>query len=177
MIGYRRIGGRFQEVTPGQAAGLDVSAAEARALTREVQRHDPTWRPTPSIYEGVEGQILANRSEAQHARIRLRELARELEIRPLVDVVLPNGRMIGTRERGAGPGARTVSPDEFRALLEAVSPGAVQVPSSSRYEGQWYQRPDGSIFGVRRSEENGMTFDVIRSNHPSIESGYKVHKK
>jgi len=85
--------------------------------------------------------------------------------------------MIGSRERRARLGLRTVSPREFRDLLEAVSPDAVEVPSPPRYEGQWYQRPDGSIFGVRRSERNGITFDVIRSNHPSINSGDKVHKK
>src|SRR3954465_15690299 len=69
--GSRLVGGRFVETTPGQEARLDVSAAEARALVREVQRHDPTWRPTPSIYEGIEGQILGNRSDAQQARTRL----------------------------------------------------------------------------------------------------------
>ena len=60
--GTRVIRGQVYEVTPGQEARLDVSAAQARAAIREVQRHDPTWRPRPSIYEGVEGEIVANQS-------------------------------------------------------------------------------------------------------------------
>ncbi len=76
--GTRVIRGQVYEVTPGQEARLDVSAAQARAAIREVQRHDPTWRPRPSIYEGVEGEILANQSDALQAGARLRELgARE----------------------------------------------------------------------------------------------------
>jgi hypothetical protein len=53
---------------------LDVTAAQARALVREVQQRDPSWKPRPSIYDSVEGRILANQSEAQQAAARLREL-------------------------------------------------------------------------------------------------------
>jgi len=70
-VGHRIIGGRARAVTPAQEARLDITAAQARALVREVQRRDPTWKPTPSMYEGVEGRILANQSEAQQAAARL----------------------------------------------------------------------------------------------------------
>jgi hypothetical protein len=73
-VGHRIIGGRAHTVTPAQEARLDVTAAQARALVREVQRRDPSWKPKPSIYEGVEGRILTNQSEAQQAAARLREL-------------------------------------------------------------------------------------------------------
>src|SRR5215218_4398080 len=58
--GVRVINGRTYTVTPAQEARLEMTAAQARALVREVQQHDPSWRPRPSIYEGVEGEIRAN---------------------------------------------------------------------------------------------------------------------
>ena len=173
----RVIAGRVHEVTPAQEARLDISAAQARALIREVQRHDPSWRPQPSLYEGVEGQIRANEFDARQAAARLSELGRpEPAGRSLSDVLLPGGRPIGTRDGGAGDGIRTVSPRAFESMLEALSPGAQVVPSPSTYMGIWYRRPDGSVFGIRRSDEHGITFEVIRSNHPAIRNGDKVHQ-
>jgi hypothetical protein len=157
---------------------LDITAAQARALVREVQRRDLTWKPRPSLYEGVEGQILANQSKAQQASARLRELnAREPVARPLHDIFRPGGQMLGSQQGRASEGTRTVTRPEFNELLEALSPNAQPITPPRSYEGLWYQRPDGSIFGVRRSKDNGITIDVIRSNHPSIRDGEKVHKK
>lgn len=165
-------------VTPAQEARLDITAAQARALVREVQRHDPSWKPRPSLYEGVEGQILANQSEAQQAAARLRELgAREPASKPLHDIFRPGGQMLGSRQGRASGGTRTVTRPEFSDLLEALSRNAQPVPSPRSYEGLWYRRPDGSVFGVRRSKDNGITIDVIRSNHRSIDNGDNVHKK
>jgi hypothetical protein len=97
--GYRIIAGRAYEATPAQEARLDITAAQARALVREVQRQDPTWKPRPSLYEGIEGQILANQSEAQQATARLRELGvGEVRAQPLNEVLLPRGSLIGTRD-------------------------------------------------------------------------------
>jgi hypothetical protein len=128
--GHRIIGGRAHAVTPAQEARLDVTAAQARALVRDVQRRDPTWRPKPSIYEGVEGRILANQSDAQQARARLRELGQgEPQARPLAEVLRPGGQMIGVRERRAGFGTRTVTRAEFDALLEQMSLGASPTPA------------------------------------------------
>jgi hypothetical protein len=72
--GTRVIQGRVYETTPSQEVRLTTSEAHARSLIREVQRHDPDWRPTPSLYEGVEGRILANESDALQAAARLRAL-------------------------------------------------------------------------------------------------------
>src|SRR5215213_5641516 len=173
----RVIGGRAYPVTPAQEARLDITAAQARALVREVQRHDPRWRPQPSIYEGPEGQISANEFDAQQAAARLRELGKPSPApRPLEEVLLPGGRPIGVREGGPGQGVRTVTPPEFDSMLEALSPGAQVVPSPSTYMGVWYRRPDGSVIGIRRSEEHGITFDIIQNNHPFLRNGYKVHQ-
>lgn len=175
--GYRIIGGRAHAATPAQEARLDVTAAQARALVREVQRRDPSWKPRPSIYEGVEGQILANQSEAQQAAARLRELgAGEPAPRSLYDILRPGGQMLGSRQGRASEGTRTVTRAEFSELLESLSPDAQPIPSPRSYDGSWYRRRDGSVFGVRRSKDNGITIDVIRSNHPSVDNGEKVHK-
>ena len=176
--GTRVIRGQVYEVTPGQEARLDVSAAQARAAIREVQRHDPTWRPRPSIYEGVEGEILANQSDTLQAGARLRELgARETLSPAQQDILLPNGRLIGRLEGRSLITTRTVTTPNFNKMLEELSPGAKIVSSPPAYGGVWYRRPDGSIFGVRRSEEHGITFDVIENDHPLIRSGFKVHQK
>ena len=176
--GHRIIGGRAHAVTPAQEARLDITAAQARALVREVQRRDPAWKPRPSIYEGVEGQILANQSEAQQARARLRELnAQEPIPRPLHDIFRPGGQMLGSRQGRASEGTRTVTRSEFSKLLETLSPHAQPISTPRTYDGLWYQRPDGSVFGVRRSRNSGITIDVIRSNHPSVDNGDKVHRK
>jgi hypothetical protein len=70
-----------------------------------------------------------------------------------------------------------VSREEFRDALDSIGPGAELMPSPPGYRGQWYRRPDGSSFGIRRSEQNGITVDVIRNDHSQINNGYKVHKK
>ena len=173
----RVIGGRAYPVTPAQEARLDITAAQARALVREVQRHDPRWRPKPSIYEGVEGQIRANEFDAQQAAARLRELGgHEPRGRSLADVLMPNGRPVGVQHSGAGHRIRTVGPPEFERMLEALSPGAQVVPSPTSFQGVWYRLTDGSIVALRRSERHGITLDVIRSNHPAIRNGDKVHQ-
>jgi len=176
--GTRNIGGRDYATTPAQEVRLDVSAARARALMREVQRHDPHWRPTPSIYEGVEGAILANEAQALQAAARLRELQRQEPVRgPMEEIFQPNGQHVGIRQGRASGDTRTVSSSEFGDLLEALTPGARVIQSPVGYHGVWYQRPDGSVFGVRRSEGNGITIDVIQHDHPIITNGYKVHQK
>jgi hypothetical protein len=155
-----------------------MSAARARALVREVQRHDPSWRPQPSIYQGVEGQISANEFDAAQAAARLQQLGRpQPASRPLQEVLKPEGRSIGFRHKGASTEVRTVTSPEFEELLAQLSLGAQSTVTPPLYQGRWYLRPDGSIFGLRRSERYGMTFEVISSNTPDIRSGDKVHKK
>ena len=55
--------------------------------------------------------------------------------------------------------------------------GARQIEPDSRYDGVWYKREDGLVFGLRLSAEHGLTLDVIRSNHPDIRPGFKVHQR
>ena len=72
---------------------------------------------------------------------------------------------------------RTVTSSEFNSLLEALTPGSQVVQPPVGYRGFWYRRPDGSVIGVRQSEVNGITIDVIQSSHPVLRGGYKVHQQ
>jgi hypothetical protein len=50
--------GQLVEATPAQEARLAVAQARAEARAAEVRQLDPTWRPTPSFTETIEGEIL-----------------------------------------------------------------------------------------------------------------------
>ncbi|WP_262029539.1 hypothetical protein [Microvirga sp. Mcv34] len=138
---------------------------------REVQRRDPNWKPRPNLYEGVEGEILAHQATALQATARLRELrAQEPVCRPIGDAPpLSRG--------GSSDGIYTIPTSVFREMLITVTPGSQIITSPVGYRGQWYQQPDGSVFGIRWSERYGVTLDVIRSNNPLVPNGYKVHQK
>jgi hypothetical protein len=173
----RRIEGRDYSVTHVQALRLELTEAQARSLTREVQRHDRSWRPEPTVYEGVEGRIASNEAAAREATERLRQLG----ARPSVPIsqgeaLGQGGTQIGWHEPGARGNVRTCTESEFRTLLERVAPGAEEMPVS-RFEGLWFRQPNGSIFGLRFSERYGMTYDVIRNNHPIFDNGFRVHVK
>jgi hypothetical protein len=68
--------GQLVEATPAQEARLAVAQARAEARAAEVRQLDPTWRPTPSFTETIEGEILAAEAEAREAEGRLQELSR-----------------------------------------------------------------------------------------------------
>lgn len=68
-------GGGPMEPTPAQAARLAVVEAESRAAIARVRELDPNWRPTPGIYESVDGLIKDHQAQAREAKARLRELA------------------------------------------------------------------------------------------------------
>ena len=46
--------------------------------------------------------------------------------------------------------------------------------SKPGYPGTWYQRSDGSAFGLRNSRDYGRTIDV---SDPNLPPGFKVHQK
>jgi hypothetical protein len=74
--GLVRINGQWVQPTPGQAARLTVAEARAQDAIRRVREIDPSWKPTPSAYESVEGLIRAHEADAQQAQARLSELGR-----------------------------------------------------------------------------------------------------
>lgn len=72
---FLSIGGQRYELTPSQAARLEVARAEADAAIARVREVEPSWRPQPSFVETVEGVISTYRLEAAEANRRAGELA------------------------------------------------------------------------------------------------------
>ncbi|MDR0780158.1 MAG: hypothetical protein LBF16_05615, partial [Pseudomonadales bacterium] len=93
------------------------------------------------------------------------------------DILLPNGQPIGNVIGGAGPRIRTVTPNEFSQLQAQLLNDATPIASPSGYAGTWYQRADGTIFGVRASGNSGITIDIVKSNNPGLPPGFKVHQQ
>ena len=71
-----QINGHWVQPTPAQAARLSIAEARAREAINRVQELDPTWRPTPGVYQSVEGLIRTREGEAQQAQVRFAELQR-----------------------------------------------------------------------------------------------------
>ncbi|WP_395757240.1 hemagglutinin repeat-containing protein [Achromobacter sp. EB05] len=93
------------------------------------------------------------------------------------DILMPNGIPVGNVHPGAGPRIRTVTPEQFGALQAQLMSGASPVPTPPGYAGTWYQRADGTVFGIRNSVKSGATIDVVKSNNLSLPPGFKVHQR
>ncbi len=94
----------------------------------------------------------------------------------LHDLLKPGGKDIGFKKGSARPGVRTVKKEEYVALKKELLDGAHEIPTAPGYKGKWYQRPDGSVVGVRTNEKLSETIEVVRSNDTKIlQNGYKVH--
>jgi hypothetical protein len=74
--GTRQIAGRQVDITPAQATRLEISHAQMQAAIRRVRELEPRWKPRPSAYETVEGEIAANEAAARQALDRIFELQR-----------------------------------------------------------------------------------------------------
>ena len=94
----------------------------------------------------------------------------------LNDVLLPGGKEVGSRQAGAGDGIRTAAPADFDRIQAELLNGARPVTTPGQYGGQWYERPDGTAFGIRQSS-SGPVVEITRSNDPVLKPGYKVHRK
>ena len=89
------------------------------------------------------------------------------------DVLMPGGQPVGVVQSDATPEIRTVSPPEFQRIQADLMVGARPVAKPG-YPGTWYQRPDGTGFGLRQSGRFGVTIDV---DDPSFDPGFKVHQR
>ncbi len=93
------------------------------------------------------------------------------------DILLPKGEPVGYVKPGAGQNIQTVTPAQFSQLQSQLMEGSAPVTTPPGYKGTWYQRSDGTVFGLRTSDDSGATIDVIKSNTPSLPSGFKVHQQ
>jgi hypothetical protein len=112
----------------------------------------------------VIGQIL---SQAVRAGIRA---AFGSKAKPTGDILAPGGKAVGYRLKGASNKIRTVSQQEFNAIKQDLFASAKQVPNPEGYDGNVFQRPDGTRFGVRISKTSGETIDIFKSTGVS-----KIH--
>ena len=74
------------------------------------------------------------------------------------------------KSSGGDKAEQTAIPEPLRhPSFTTCSKPSVQAPrlirSPPAYDGHWYRRSDGFIFGIRRSPSNGITFDVIENDH------------
>jgi hypothetical protein len=74
--GESRIRGEPAEGTPAQEARLTVAEARWRDAVSQVQTLDPNWKPTPGLYETIEGQITDLEAQTREAENRFSELQR-----------------------------------------------------------------------------------------------------
>ena len=68
--GQVRILGRWQAITPAQEARLALSVGRMQEALQAVHRREPNWKPTPQVYETIEGLIRANEATAREATLR-----------------------------------------------------------------------------------------------------------
>jgi hypothetical protein len=82
------------------------------------------------------------------------------ETRSLESILAPGGEPVGVVTRGATPDIRTVSPAEFEAIRADLLDGALPVTGPKIYDGMVFERPDGSLIGIRsrRNTERQSTF-------------------
>lgn len=92
-------------------------------------------------------------------------------------ILAPGGVRIGSVNPGATEDIRTVSPTEFERIRSDLLSGATPARGSETYPGVVYERPDGSLLGIRNSRRYGTTIDVIRSTSPTIPNGFRIHQK
>lgn len=97
--------------------------------------------------------------------------------RTTAEVLAPRGNLIGQYDRGAGAEVRVLSWSEFEAARAGLMAGARAIEADPSYNGAWYQRQDGTRFGLRISSEHGLTLDVLRSDHPVVYNGLRFHQR
>ena len=85
----------------------------------------------------------------------------------------PAGKLVGSASASTVPELRTVSPSALRAINERILQGAVPTAKAG-YPGRWYQRTDGSAFGIRSGQSGSQTIDVA---DPNLPSGLKVRQQ
>jgi hypothetical protein len=90
--------------------------------------------------------------------------------RPLttLEIVAPGSTWIGEVNKGATPYVRTVTASQFQQIEKALLEGAKIVSKPSYTAGTWYRRNDSSEFGIRNSDQNGLTIDIKDPALPSV---------
>jgi hypothetical protein len=182
---FVRIGGRTFSVEGGQAARLQEAQGRAESAIARVRDLEPNWRPTPSIDESVEGRIKTLNAEAREADARFVALSRVGYDEPYAtrnaqttaDVLRPGGQLIGVRDPDVNTrDVRILSPEQFEAARIALMANARRIEPDVRYDGVWYEREDGTRFGLRLSADHGLTLEVVRGDY-YLPNTLKFHQR
>jgi len=96
--------------------------------------------------------------------------------RTTAEVLAPGGQLVGDRDRGVDENVRTITPDQFETIRTTLMAGARQIDAGADYDGVWYQRQDGTRFGLRLSSDYGLTLDVIRGDY-YVPEGLRFHQR
>jgi hypothetical protein len=180
-----RIGGRTFLVEGGQAVRLQEAQGRAESAIARVQGLEPNWRPTPSIDESVEGRIKTLNAEAREADARFVALSRAgnddryatPSAQTTAEVLRPGGQLIGVRDPDVNArDARILSPEQFEAARTALMANARRIDPGAGYNGVWYEREDGTRFGLRLSADHGLTLEVIRGGY-YLPNTLKFHQR
>jgi hypothetical protein len=181
-----RRGGPPRGGTPQQQLRLDLATARAQEALSRVQQLQPDWRPTPSFTarDTVEGLIRAKEAEAREADARFIALSRAGEDAPYAtrsapttaEVLRPGGQLIGARDLDVtARNVRILSPEEFEAVRTTLMANARRIDPGARYDGVWYDREDGTRFGLRLSVDHGLTLEVIKGGY-YLPANLKFHQ-
>jgi hypothetical protein len=94
----------------------------------------------------------------------------------LGDILAPEGKFVGERYKGADADTTTVSSSKFEQLQNQLMQGA-KPTTQPTYEGSAFKRSDGTVFGLRNSENHGLTIDILESKSPQFLNGFRVHQR
>jgi filamentous hemagglutinin len=98
-------------------------------------------------------------------------------VKTLSDILAPGGQPVGQKVGGAGPGITTVTRDQFVQIETQLLNGATPTTTPASYPGTFYQRADGTVIGIRISDANGPTIEVINPGSSGLPKDFKVHQQ
>jgi filamentous hemagglutinin len=87
------------------------------------------------------------------------------------------GQSVGFVMPGAGQNIQTLTFAQFTQSELLLMQSSTLIATPSGYKGTRYQMPDGSVFDIRTSPSGGTTIDVIKSNNPSLPTGFEAHQQ
>jgi hypothetical protein len=92
-------------------------------------------------------------------------------------VLRPGGQLIGVRDPDVNArDARILSPEQFEAARTALMANARRIDPGAGYNGVWYEREDGTRFGLRLSADHGLTLEVVGGGY-YLHNGLKFHQR